>query len=90
MIMIKWNIRKKCEISLKLTIKTSERRHTSFSVFIVNFEHISHLPVFLLLLGTSNLAGMNLLKVNNGNTRKSCEICLKLTIKTPERGQMSF
>ena len=24
-------------------------------------------------------------KVNNRNTRKRCEICLKLTIKTPER-----
>ena len=28
-----------------------------------------------------------LLKVNNGNTRKMCEMCSKLTIKTPERGQ---
>ena len=27
-------------------------------------------------------------KVNNKNTNtKRCEICLKLTIKTPERGQ---
>ena len=26
-----------------------------------------------------------LFKVNNRNTRKSCEICSKLTIKTPER-----
>ena len=26
-----------------------------------------------------------LLKVNNKNTRKMCEICSKLTIKTPER-----
>ena len=25
------------------------------------------------------------LKVNNRNTRKRCEICSKLTIKTPER-----
>ena len=24
-------------------------------------------------------------KVNNRNTRASCEICLELTIKTPER-----
>ena len=29
--------------------------------------------------------GIYLLKVNNGNTRISCEICSKLTIKTPER-----
>ena len=27
---------------------------------------------------------MYLLKVNNGNSRKKCEICSKLTIKTPE------
>ena len=26
-----------------------------------------------------------LLKVNNRNTRKRCEICLKLTIKIPEQ-----
>ena len=26
-------------------------------------------------------------KVHNRNTRIRCEICLKLTIKTPERGQ---
>ena len=29
--------------------------------------------------------GIYLLKVNNGNTRTRCEICSKLTIKTPER-----
>ena len=30
-------------------------------------------------------AGINLLKVNNRSTRTRCEICSKLTIKTPER-----
>ena len=29
--------------------------------------------------------GIYLLKVNNRNSRKRCEICSKLTIKTPER-----
>ena len=29
--------------------------------------------------------GIYLLKVNNRNPRKRCEICSKLTIKTPER-----
>ena len=29
--------------------------------------------------------GINLLKVNNRNTRARCEICPKLTIKKPER-----
>ena len=30
-------------------------------------------------------ASIYLFKVNNRNTRKRCEICLKLTIKTPEQ-----
>ena len=38
------NTRKRCETCSKLTIKTPERRHWRRSgVFIVNFEHISHL-----------------------------------------------
>ena len=32
-----------------------------------------------------NPFGIYLLKVCNGNTRSMCEICSKLTIKTPER-----
>ena len=32
-------------------------------------------------------ANIYLLKVNNRNTSKRCEICLKLTVKTPERRQ---
>ena len=31
-----------------------------------------------------------LVKVNNRNPRRSCEICLKLTVKTPERRQWHF
>ena len=34
-----------------------------------------------------NVVGIYLLKVNNRKTRTRCEICLKLTIKTPERRQ---
>ena len=30
-------------------------------------------------------AGIVLFKVNNGNNRTMCEICSKLTLKTPER-----
>ena len=38
------NTSKRCEIFSKLTIKTSERRHWRRSgVFIINFEHVSHL-----------------------------------------------
>ena len=45
------NTRARCEIYSTSTIKTSERRHwRCFFVFIVNFEHISHLVVVFLLL----------------------------------------
>ena len=41
----------RCEICLKLTIKTPERHHWRCSgVFLVNFEHISHLVLVVLLL----------------------------------------
>ena len=40
-------------------------------IIVENFSR--HLP-----------AGIYLLKVNNRNTRTRCEICSKLTIKTPE------
>ena len=37
------NIRTMCEICLKLTIKTPERRHwRRYGILIINFEHISH------------------------------------------------
>ena len=46
--------RTRCEICSKLTIKTPERRHWRRSgVFIVNFEHISHLVLVFLLLTLS-------------------------------------
>ena len=45
------NIRKRYKICSKLTIKTPERRQWRRSgVFIVNFEHISHIVLVLLLL----------------------------------------
>ena len=45
------NTRTRCEICLKLTIKISERRQWRRSgIFIVNFEHISHLVLVFLLL----------------------------------------
>ena len=37
-------LEQRCEICSKLTIKPPKRRHwRRFGVFIVNFEHISHL-----------------------------------------------
>ena len=45
------NTKARCEIFSKLTIKRPERRHWRRSdVFIVNFEHISHLVLVLLLI----------------------------------------
>ena len=45
------NTRTRCEICSKLTIKTPERRQWRRSgVFIVNFEHISHLVLVFLML----------------------------------------
>ena len=45
------NIRTRCEMCSKLTTKTPERRHwRRSSVFIVTFEHISHLVLVFLLL----------------------------------------
>ena len=42
---------------------------------------------FCLMMVSNSPANIYLFKVNNRNTRKSCEICSKLTIKTPERRQ---
>ena len=45
------NTRTRSGICLKLTIKTQERRHWHRSgIFMVNFEHISHLVLVFLLL----------------------------------------
>ena len=44
------NTRTRCVICSKLAIKTPERRHWRHSgVFIVNFEHISHLVLEFLV-----------------------------------------
>ena len=59
------NTRTRCEICSKLTIKTPERRS---GVFIVNFEHISHLVlVFLLLTLNMQLPAGNLRKLLPAN-----------------------
>ena len=45
------NTRTRCEIFSKLTKKIPERHHWHRSgIFIVNFEHISHLVLVFLLL----------------------------------------
>ena len=45
------NTRTRCEVCSKLTIKIPEPRQWRLSgIFIVNFEHISHLVLVFLLL----------------------------------------
>ena len=80
------NTRKMCEICSELTLKIPEQRQLCRSgVFIDNFEHMSHLFVVILFLVLNKYPAANyILKVNNRNTRTRCEICSKLTIKTPE------
>ena len=59
---------------------------SKFFIYIISkFQLFSFKVIPPLLHGTSNPAGIYLLKVNNRNTRTRCEICSKLTIKTPER-----
>ena len=52
-----------------------------------NFRQIKNLrSEFICHFDASNVpAGNYMFKVNNGNTRTRCEICLKTTIKTPKR-----
>ena len=48
------NTRTRCEISLKLTVKTPERRHWGHSgVCIVNFQQVSHIVLMFLMLTLS-------------------------------------
>ena len=47
------NTRARCEICPKLTIKIPERRQHRSGIFIINFEHISHLVLVFLLLTLS-------------------------------------
>ena len=52
----------------------------------VMLDVFSHFQLFLIFCVSllSLFAGIYLLKVNNRNTRRRCETCSKLTIKTPE------
>ena len=66
------NIRTKCEIYSKLSIRTPELNHWLRSgLFIINLEHILHLVLVFLLLGTyfascSSVSIVNFEKVNAG------------------------
>ena len=71
------NTRTRCEIFLKVTIKTPERRHwRRFGVFIVDFEHISHL-VFLLWTLNIIIAGWEVNPFHKWNHIRSQILFLK-------------
>ena len=53
--------------------------------FLRNHGYFSEHPQATACTKNYDPAGIYLLKVNNRNTRTRCEICSKLTIKTPER-----
>ena len=59
---------------------------TSFRLFkIMIIIYIIDLTIAILIIPTD----IYLLKVSNRNTRTICEICSKITIKTPDRHQAS-
>ena len=63
-----------------------------YRVFIIDFENALCIFTWFwtcfcrlcILCVYCNPANIYFFKINNRNTRKSCEICSKLTIKTPE------
>ena len=57
----------------------------SYHIYMINPFHATGLFPYLLKWGYRNQAGIYLFKANNRNTRTMCEICSKLTIKSPER-----
>ena len=71
--------RKISEICSNLTLE--QRGSCGFDVFIMNF------PTLLLCFYCCFPANACLFIVNNRNTKKSCEICSKLTVKSLERPQ---
>ena len=88
-------INKQIQVGNELLFKTNIRRCSN--AFTVEFELVIsnravdnlNFKLLILLLPCTQLnpAHNNMLKVNSRNSRKRCEICSKLTIKTPERHQ---
>ena len=63
---------------------------SSTQFLILKIIHVELSKEFIHLKCNENiLAGNYMFKVNNRNTRTWCEICSKLTIKTPERRRSS-
>ena len=92
---------KKCEICPKLTITIPERRKWPHyfilfsSVSIAGIEkvnvswegtvHLYNFSIARIIWSWTHSVNICMFKVNNRNTTKRSEICLKVTTKTPER-----
>ena len=72
------------KINEKLLVQTNDKIFTINSVIFLSNCTMNKEQVEFEFLNCSQ-DGIYLFKVNNGNTRTMCEICSKLTIKTPER-----
>ena len=70
-----------------LTEKTHKKTFHVLSPTALRNENNCPITALFTRSHASILTGIYLLKLNSGNTRTVCEIWLKLTIKTPERGQ---
>ena len=82
------NIWKRCEICLKLPIKTPERRHClrvwCLRVFIVNIEHISHLfQMFLVSILKKQMSAGRQYKMD-----RMMYTFVKITVKLGDQGQI--
>ena len=56
-----------------------------FSIFFFFYNQVFDVVTFnLIVFSPHEPPGLYLFKVSNGNTTTTCEICSKLTIKTPE------
>ena len=68
----------------------TRNRLTMFNPFRTNFSFNLKLSEKNLTKGSigTNPAGIYVFEVNNGSTKTMCEICSKLTIKTPQRSHL--
>ena len=68
-------LEQRCEKSSKLTIKTPKQRHwRRFGVFIVNFEHISHLCSSVFIVNLEQL---------NADWEDNCVILTLISVNLP-------
>ena len=68
--------KEKQQITTTTTTKTDEKP---------SFEELRKYPSNLLDVKKQNRTNIYLFQLNNRSTRKRCEICLKLTMKTREQ-----